>query len=157
MEMSPLDPQVTWLWRVQALVRFVTFWGPLCLGAGVALGSVGDWKLGVALALVTGATLLTLEMIWPSLAYASWGYSVREHDLLVQQGVLFRRRSSIPHNRIQHVDTRQGPLERLFGLSSVTVYTAAGALADGAIPGLTEPEAEALRDALSRRGGDDGV
>lgn len=157
MDMQALDPRVTWLWRAQALVRVATFWGPLCGGAGVGVGSLAGWQAGLALALVLGLTLLALEMIWPSLAYEHWRYAVREHDLLVEQGVLFRRRSAIPHRRIQHVDTRQGPLERLFGLSQVMVYTAAGALADGAIPGLGEEEANALRDALSRRGGDDGV
>lgn len=155
--MQALDPKVTWLWRAQALVRVLTFWAPLCGGVGVALAFASDWRPGLALALVLVSTLTAVELIWPSLAYAHWRYAVREHDLLVQHGVLIRRRSSIPHRRIQHVDTRQGPIERYFGLSQVVVYTAAGALADGAIPGLGEDEAEALRDALSRRGGDDGV
>jgi membrane protein YdbS with pleckstrin-like domain len=55
------------------------------------------------------------------------------------------------------VDTRQGPLERVFGLSRLLVFTAAGMSADGSIPGLRTDEAERLRDLLSRRGGDDGV
>ena len=59
--------------------------------------------------------------------------------------------------RIQHVDTRQGPMERIFGLSRLIVFTAAGSLADAAIPGLRTQDAEYLRDELSRRGGDDGV
>jgi membrane protein YdbS with pleckstrin-like domain len=84
-------------------------------------------------------------------------YGVREDDLLVESGVLFRHAVSIPLDRIQHVDTRQGPIERLFGLSRLVVYTAAGMSADGSIPGLEEEQADALRDALVRRRGDDGV
>jgi uncharacterized protein len=70
---------------------------------------------------------------------------------------VFRHSVSIPLDRVQHVDTRQGPLERAFGLSNVIVYTAAGLSADGSIPGLDEEQAAHLRDALSRRSGDDGV
>ena len=57
------------------------------------------------------AAVLTLA--WPSLAWRAFGYELREHDLLVVQGVWFRHSVSIPLSRIQHVDTRQGPLERL--------------------------------------------
>ena len=48
-------------------------------------------------------------------------------------------------------------MERIFGLSRLLVFTAAGMSADGSIPGLRTAEAERLRDLLSRRGGDDGV
>jgi membrane protein YdbS with pleckstrin-like domain len=48
-------------------------------------------------------------------------------------------------------------MERAFGLSRLVVYTAAGMSADGSIPGLDEAQADALRDTLVRRRGDDGV
>ncbi len=96
-------------------------------------------------------------VFWPTLEYDAFRYSVREDDLLVQSGVIFKRWSSIPLTRIQHVDTRQGPLERMLGMSRLLVFTAAGMSADGSIPGLATDTAEAMRDELSRRGGDDGV
>ena len=43
----------------------------------------------------------------------------------------------------QNTDTRQGPILRAFGLSSVTVATAAG---EHEIPGLALDVAEQLRD-----------
>ena len=55
------------------------------------------------------------------------------------------------------MDTQQGPIDRILGLSSLQLYTASGVSADGSIPGLAEEEAERLRDELSKRGGDDGV
>ena len=131
--------------------------GPGCAVAGVALGSLGSAVLGTVVAFALIVFFLGFAVLWPSLEYEHFGYSVREHDLFVQRGVLFRRRSSIPHNRIQHVDTRQGPLERAFGLSRVAVFTASGVSADGSIPGLTTEIAEGIRDELARRGGDDGV
>ena len=110
------------------------------VGVGVSVIS------GMTIGIVAGASLvlhsLMMLIIWPTLEYRAFRYAVREHDLLVRSGVLFRRWTSIPLNRIQHLDTRQGPLERILGLSRLQVYTAAGVSADGSIPGLAEPIAE---------------
>lgn len=154
---TSLDPRVKWLWRAQSMLRLAMFWLPVSLAAAYGVSSL----VGELAAVVVGLTILGLAglmaLLWPALRYQHFQYSVRDHDLLVERGVLVRRKSSIPHNRIQHVDTQQGPIERVFGLSSVAVYTAAGMSADGSIPGLATAQAELIRDALSRRGGDDGV
>lgn len=155
--MERLDPRVVSLWRMQGIVRVLVVWLPLSLGGAVPLGIRFGSAAGVALvALVLGLTA-TLSLLWPSLSWRAFGYQIREHDLLVTRGVLFRQSTSVPLSRIQHVDTRQGPLERIWGLSHLAVYTAAGISADGSIPGLDEAMAAHLRDELGRRGGDDGV
>ncbi len=155
--MHPLDPRVVNLWRLQGLTRLGTFWLPVLL---VGSGWVG-FRFGVvpaaALAGTFGLLLAVWTLAWPTLSWRHFRYGVRNDDLLVESGVLFRHTVSIPLDRIQHVDTRQGPLERAFGLSRLVVYTAAGMSADGSIPGLEEDRADALRDALVRRRGDDGV
>lgn len=160
--MSHLDPRVVTLWRLQGLARLVTTYVPLYLLLGWMLLP----KFGVIVTVsVESALVLLLAMHalwWPALAYRNFTYEVREHDLLVEQGVLWRQAVCVPRHRIQHVDTRQGPLDRLVGLSRLLVYTAAGLSADGSIPGLDEAVAEKLRDALARSAGgtaagDDGV
>jgi hypothetical protein len=152
-----LDPNAVMLWRMQRLVRLVLFTIPMLIAGGFALSS----SVRADLILVAVITLIAMNIVftlfWPALEYNAFRYIVRDHDLLVQHGVLFRRWSSVPHSRIQHVDTRQGPLERIFGLSRLLIFTAAGSLADASIPGLRSEVAERLRDQLSRRGGDDGV
>lgn len=127
----------------------------------IAIGIAASTAMRTELVVVAVMTLIAMNIVftlfWPAFEYNAFRYMVREDDLLVQSGVIFRRWSSIPHNRIQHVDTRQGPIERVFGLSRLLVFTAAGMSADGSIPGLATDDAERLRDQLSRRGGDDGV
>lgn len=152
-----LDPRVVTLWRLQRLLGVLTLGLPLAAAIVLGVRMVGPSWLGVVLGGLVLVWRVVMAMAWPALMYRHTRYSVREHDLLVQSGVFFRRWSSVPYSRIQHVDTRQGPLERWLGLSRLAVYTAAGMSADGSIPGLAEEEAEALRDALSRRGEDDGV
>ena len=152
-----LDPRVVHLWRLARLVRLTTFFVPVVLTAAF----FGRSYLGGPATYVVAGCLLGFQLVmavfWPKLEHSAYQFEVRQHDLLVQSGVLFRRWSSIPLTRIQHVDTRQGPLERLMGLAQLQVYTAAGMSADGSVPGLDQVEAERLRDALSRRGTDDGV
>ena len=156
-EGTRLDPAVVTLWRLQRLVRTVVVGLPALIGLGFFASSVIRPELAAVLVVTLIAMKLVFALFWPSLEYNAYRYVVRDHDLLVQHGVLFRRWSSVPHSRIQHVDMRQGPMERIFGLSRLIVFTAAGSLADAAIPGLRTQDAEYLRDELSRRGGDDGV
>ena len=113
---------------------------------------------------VAGATafawfgLMFVYAVWyPSFAFERWGYALREEELIIGRGVLFRSITAIPLGRVQHVDTRQGPLEQWMGLARLQVYTASGMGADGVIPGLTIPDAELLRDELLQIRGDDGV
>lgn len=155
--MNTLDPRVVNLWRLQGLTRLGTFWLPVLVVGGGWLAFQYGVAAGAGAASGLAALLLGWTLAWPSVSWRHFRYGVREDDLLVESGVLFRHAVSIPLDRIQHVDTRQGPIERLFGLSRLVVYTAAGMSADGSIPGLEEEQADALRDALVRRRGDDGV
>ncbi len=93
-------------------------------------------------------------------AWASWligrrvrsiGYAERADDLLVTSGILSRRLVIVPYGRMQLVDVTAGPLDRLLGVTSVQLHTAA-ATTDARIPGLPPTDAAALRDRLASRG-----
>jgi membrane protein YdbS with pleckstrin-like domain len=81
----------------------------------------------------------------------SWSYAERDDDLLVRHGLFVRKLSIVPYARMQFVDVTAGPMERMFGLATVTMHTAAAA-SDARIPGLPAPEAARLRDRLSSLG-----
>jgi membrane protein YdbS with pleckstrin-like domain len=83
--------------------------------------------------------------------YRSWGYAERGDDLIVNRGLLFRRLSVVPYGRMQFVDVTAGPIERVFGLATVRMHTAAAA-SDARIPGLSNDEAARLRDQLAALG-----
>lgn len=85
------------------------------------------------------------------------GFKLREDDLLVRRGMLFRRFVAVPYGRLQIVDIEQGPIERMFKLKKLKFVTAAAASAV-VLPGLSDTRAESLRDELiavaeSRRAG----
>lgn len=81
----------------------------------------------------------------------AWRYQERHEDLLVGRGVLVRRLSVVPYGRMQFVEVTAGPIERIFGLSTVKLHTAAAA-SDARIPGLEPIEAARLRDRLTELG-----
>ena len=81
----------------------------------------------------------------------SWGYAERDDDLLVRHGLFMRKLSIVPYARMQFVDVTVGPMERMFGLATVTLHTAAAAT-DAQVPGLPAAEAARLRDRLSSLG-----
>lgn len=83
--------------------------------------------------------------------WRSWGYAERDLDLLVRRGVLIRRLVVVPYGRMQFVEVRQGPLERLLGCAGVRLHTAAAAT-DAHIPWLKLDEADRLRAHLTQLG-----
>jgi membrane protein YdbS with pleckstrin-like domain len=113
---------------------------------GLATGSTGAW---VAIAAV--AALATLRGVLLARSVASWGYAERADDLLVRHGLWTRRLSIVPYARMQFVDVTASPLERLAGLATVQLHTAA-AHSDARIPGLPPDEAARLRDRLTALG-----
>src|SRR5699024_12345567 len=72
-------------------------------------------------------------------------------DLLLRRGILFRHHVAVPYGRIQYVDIRQGPLQRLFGLTQIVITTAGGGTAS-TFEGLPLVAAARLPDDLPERG-----
>lgn len=114
--------------------------------AGVE-GGAGAAAIGVLLTTIamSGVTLLLRGR------YRSWTYAERGDDLLVRRGVMFRRLTIVPYGRMQFVDVTAGPVDRMFGLATVQLHTAAAAT-DARIPGLNREVADRLRDRLAALG-----
>jgi uncharacterized protein len=121
--------------------------------AVVALAVAGAVTGTAAAYGAAAAAALAALGLFPFVArrYGSWGYAEREDDLLVRRGVMFSRLSVVPYGRMQFIDVTAGPLERMLGLATVRLHTAAAAT-DARIPGLERQEAERLRDRLAELG-----
>ena len=72
-------------------------------------------------------------------------YALREKDIIYTKGLLWSVRTTVPFNRIQHAELRQNPVERLFRLHSLKVFTAGGHSSDLVIPGLPRDTADRLK------------
>jgi hypothetical protein len=106
----------------------------------------------VALVAVLGIALCSGAAWWfVRNRFNAWGYLERDEDLEVRRGVMVQRLSVVPYGRMQFVEITTGPVERLFGLATVKLHTAAAA-SDARIPGLHPDEAARLRDRLAALG-----
>ncbi|WP_280536266.1 PH domain-containing protein [Halopenitus sp. POP-27] len=99
---------------------------------------------------VVGVLAVAVSVPYALVRYRRWSYAIREDALYLDRGVITRVRTVVPLVRIQHVDSRRGPVERATGLASCVVYTAGSRGADVRIPGLTPEDADDLRETLKR-------
>jgi uncharacterized protein len=142
-----LDPRAITLWKITGLLNVL----PLLVGAGfggwalIRFGNVSSLVavLPVLVVLVLGVAVVGVA---PGLRWRRWRYEIRPDEIDLQRGILWVGRTLVPLARIQHVDTRQGPLQRRFGLSTVIFYTAAG---PNQIPELSTPVAAEVRDRIA--------
>lgn len=145
-----LDPRVRRYWWLRGLLRAVGL-AALALTADLGVGLPrlfpDAWPPGLAGGLVAVVALAGALAI-PPVAYERWRFGLRSEDLWIRRGILIHRVSVIPYRRLQFVDTQQGPLARLFGLSELVVHTAAPGTS-GRVPGLDADEAEDLRERLA--------
>lgn len=82
---------------------------------------------------------------------------MREKDIIYTKGLLWQTRTSIPFNRIQHAEVKQGPIERMFSLHSLKVFTAGGDSSDLVIPGLEEENASRIKEYIMGKTALDGT
>ncbi|MDQ4108824.1 MAG: PH domain-containing protein [Actinomycetota bacterium] len=133
-----------------------TAWGTVVLvGTFVASPTISELPFGGAAFTAASVLAVVVSATVPYLRYRRWRYEVRERDLFLSRGSWFYVLTLIPFDRIQYVETQQGPLDLAFGLMQLVVYTAAGKAAR--IPGLAPDEAEALREELSKVAGTESV
>lgn len=135
----------------------------VCIPTGLTLTAVGLWlSFGgplddgiwwiplVALAVVW-SLLLFLMLKWPQVHHAHLSWSLSPLRIEIASGVLWRVVTSVPRSRIQHTDVAQGPIQRRFGLATLSIHTAGSDSAQVDLSGLEYEEAVQIRDYLILR------
>ncbi len=122
----------------------------------LAIGGFAAWGLlrGAELPVYVGGlpvpavVLLAVLMVgvFPDLRWRWWRYEIHAEEIDLQRGIVWTVRTLVPLSRIQHVDTRSGPLERRLGLATVVFYTAAG---PNEVPELAASVAGEVRDRIA--------
>jgi membrane protein YdbS with pleckstrin-like domain len=141
-----LDPRTRTVWRLTSLCWVVPLLVVSVVGAAVLVRWGTPVWAGVLLVLAVAVPGAVDLAVAPGLRFRHWRYEVTEEEIDLQHGMLTITRTLIPMARIQHADTRRGLLQRRFGLSSLVIFTAAGA---STIPGLAAATAEALRTRIA--------
>jgi len=141
-----LAPGVIRVWQWSNSISNLFF---LAIPVGYALffGYIGSHLWFIICSALIILTYWLLSIVWvPFLSWKNWRYSINQKEIDLKHGILLKTRTLIPLSRVQHVDTRQGPLFRHYKLSSVTISTAA---TTHEIPGLDRVLADRVRKQIS--------
>lgn len=144
--LTKLHPNYSHVMRVQAVLMAI----PALVAALVLEGGFSD-KPGFPSGVIAGPVLLialALIIRVPSQRYNARGYQISADRLRVVRGLLFRSDTVVPFGRVQHIDVDQGPLERFFGIATLTVHTAGNHNASVSLPGLGDDLAREMREEI---------
>ncbi len=139
--MENLNPRIRTVWILVA-VLIAAFLGTIFRAAPT------DEYAEVPVGVIIFVVLLLLFGTYQLLRYRNWGFEVQDDAVYIEHGVLVHVKKVVPFVRIQHIDSRRGPVERASGLASLVIYTAGSRGADVRIPGLTPERADELREKL---------
>ncbi|TMM31903.1 hypothetical protein FDT66_00075 [Polaribacter aestuariivivens] len=78
-------------------------------------------------------------------------FAVREKDISYKNGIFFKKLTTVPFNRVQHVEIDQGPIARFFGLVTLSVFTAGDSSDDLKIRGLLSKNALEIKEFISNK------
>lgn len=135
--LRPPHPRALWLVLVGNLIRAL-----MLLGASLWL--FGAWGALAALAVPVAVGFSVLD-------HRAQGWLVTAHHVIAREGYWTRRTAVVARSKLQGLDLRQGPLERLLGTGRLVLRVAGSGVA---LPEIGYDEAE---DALYALSGDQGV
>ena len=110
-----------------------------------------------------------IEVIWLGTAFMVWlvflltkfsfiqlgfphkGYAIRQKDLHYRTGFLTHKVISVPFNRIQHVEIRQGFISKMLDLAVLKIYTAGNSAHDLSLKGISLETAEEIKQIVTSK------
>lgn len=161
--MEKLHPGAKWLFRLKGysgavfVVMFLSFAFSSLIG--LILGTENIMAIIVVSIIVYICLVIVIAEIYSNMTYNRWFYEFTPTNLKVEKGIIWKKYSNIPYERVQNVDIHRGILARVFGFSSVMIQTAGmsysprggGMNAEGYIPAVTPNDAERIREFLMKK------
>jgi len=154
MAKSKLHSGALWQFRLSILIAFL----PFIVFFSVLSAAVfnAGWFIFLLFLILIG---ILLAEIFARMSYDRWFYEFTDTNLKLERGIIWKRYSNIPYERVQNVDIHRGIIARIFGFSSVVIQTAGysmpvhgrGIIAEGLIPAVSMEEAEKIRDFLMKK------
>jgi len=102
-------------------------------------GAIG---LGIAFLIFVPMVVYTL------IRFLTIRYQIREGELIVEQGLIWRNYRSVPVGRIQNVDLTQNVFHRILHVAEVRIETASGKEPEATLRVLSVDRVEQLRQAI---------
>lgn len=144
--LTALHPNYVKATRISAIL----FWIPLIIAAGFAefqqIAPNVLWPGVFIVPVLILAAFFILRL--PLRRYHARGYARSADRLRVVRGLMFHSDTIVPFGRVQHIDVDQGPLERYYGIATLTLHTAGNHNSSVSLPGLAHKDALAMRETI---------
>ena len=129
--------------------RLLVVWVPLVIGAVVLdqllLPDTIFYGLPSTLVPLLAVSAITIA---PQRIYRHLGYRLTDKLMQVVHGWVFHTDTIVPFVRVQHIDVTRGPVDKLFGTSTLVVHTAGTHNSIVTVPGLAPNTAADIRDVI---------
>ena|SRR3989338_2101525 len=162
--MNQLHPGVKWQFRLTAYIvliflSFFVSWiivPAIWIFLSLITGEVENIfpLVAVLSAFFYLVIIILVGEIYARMAYNRWFYEFKEDGLRLERGIIWKRYSNVPYERIQNVDIHRGIIARIFGFSSLMIQTAGYSgypNSEGYIPALEINLAEQLRSKVMKK------
>jgi len=132
-------------------VRLLMVTLPLLIAIAVVLNDAIPLQYIVLIEIVLLLVVIIAGLVFLPRKVRYTRYLLRDLDVNLQKGFLFRHIISLAINRIQHLEVTQNPVERSLQLSRIVIYTAGGYQSDLTIPGLESNIAIQIKQQLLKQ------
>ena len=162
--MNQLHPGARWQFRISGYFTFgfigiiIGLWiiAPLASLLLSAVGVSTSSIVTLVLLSILGYILFVIIVseIYARMSYNRWFYEFNDEGLRLERGIIWKRYSNVPYERIQNVDVHRGIIARMLGFSSLMIQTAgySGQMhAEGYIPALEMNQAEQIRNFVMKK------
>jgi membrane protein YdbS with pleckstrin-like domain len=148
-----LDPIIKRVWQVKGIVIFGLIWILVAVTTIIVwfYTPVSEPNRDISLWFLIIVTIFFIILfliynIWIIMYYPRYGYALGKEGILINRGIWWKYRRTIPYARIQHISIDQGPFEQIFKIYRVNSYTAGTGSMGGASAGspITGPEGQIL-------------
>lgn len=166
--MEKLHPGARWLFRIRGyfgslilLIPLIWVIGPILsilfsVGKGGVDGLLGAFLVGAFVYIVF---IIVAAEIYARMAYNRWFYEFTPSSLKLERGIIWKRYSNVPYERVQNVDIHRGIFARILGFSTIDIQTAGfhytggrgRARSEGHIPAVRPEKAEKIREFLMKK------
>ncbi len=133
-------------------IQWAMFFALIILALAVAYFKFDEIKvIWFGVAIVVWFVFLFLKFSFIQLGFPHKGYAIRQKDLHYQTGFLTHKLISVPFNRIQHVEIRQGFISKMLDLAVLKIYTAGNSAHDLSLKGISLETAEEIKQIVTSK------
>ena len=125
--MNQLHPGARWIFRLRAYYPLFLFGIFIIILSLPILRTIAEGYLTISIvitALFYILFVIVVAEIYARMSYNRYLYEITHDEIKIERGIIWKKYTSIPYERIQNVDIRRGIIARMFGFSTVEIETA---------------------------------